>query len=46
MDEFEGINKLAMNIIQEGIDTGKFRSIDTGQATQYLLTTLLAYVMK
>jgi AcrR family transcriptional regulator len=45
MDESREINDLAGEIISLGIETGQFRVVDVSQATQYLMTSLLAYVL-
>ena len=45
MSEFQAINALAVDIIDEGIQAGVFRNVDTNQATLYLMNLLMAYVL-
>jgi AcrR family transcriptional regulator len=45
MDEFQEIHALASKIINLGIQKHVFRKVDIAQTTEYLMTTLLAYVL-
>lgn len=43
--EFESINVIARQIIQDGIDQGTFADIDPEKAFYYLMNLLMAYVL-
>ena len=45
MSEFIAIREVAKGIIRDGIDSGAFRTVDKDQATDYLLTVLVAFIL-
>ena len=45
MSEFEVINRLAREIIRDGVTNGQFKDIDADKATEYLMNLLMSYVL-
>jgi len=43
--EFLAINGITVKLIQEGIDSGEFRAVDSNQASEYLMTLLMAFML-
>lgn len=45
MGEFVAINDLARRVIQSGVESGAFKSMDVDQMVLFLMNTLMAYVI-